>query len=268
MVSTNASFNDGSENTVSGARRGGRQNVQILYESLREEILSGELSPGAVISQVQLSNRLGVSRTPLREAIRLLEREGLVESEVNHRSRVASFSVSDLEQLYAMRVQLEALGIRVTIPRLGNDDLDGMESTLQRMSDHARAEDYEGWEPPHRAFHESLVSLAGERLVTTISQLYSHTERYRRYLMKDESQTWHIWPRSISVHRGIFEAVRDKDPVAASERLAHHYAVAGLSIIASLAPEYDPVTLRTALRGVSDEEPSEPVNPGAARLAE
>ena len=231
--------------------------MQLLYERLRQEILSGEMPPGEIISQLRLSERLGVSRTPLREAIRLLEREGLVETEVNHRSRVAPFSVSDLEQLYAMRVQLEALGIRATIPRLDSGDLDRMESLLSRMSDHAGAEDYEGWEPPHRAFHEGLVSLAGDRLVATISQLYSHTERYRRYLMKDESQTWHIWPRSVSVHRGIFEAVRDKDPEAASERLARHYAVAGLSIIASLAPEYDPATLRTALRAVTGKESSE-----------
>jgi hypothetical protein len=70
------------------------------------------------------------------------------------------------------------------------------------------------------------------------------------------------------VHWGIFEAVSDRDPAAAAERLAHHYAVAGLSIIASLAPEYDPVTLRTALRAVSGEEPSEPVNPEVARLAD
>lgn len=231
--------------------------MQLLYERIREEILSGEMPPGETISQLRLSERLGVSRTPLREAIRLLEREGLVDSEVNHRSRVAPFSVSDLEQLYAMRVQIEALGIRVTVPRLSTDDLESMEATLLRMSEYAGAEDYEGWEPPHRAFHESLVSLAGDRLVATISQLYSHTERYRRYLMKDESQTWHIWPRSISVHRGIFEAVRDKDLEAASERLARHYAVAGLSIIASLAPEYDPVTLRTALRAVTGKESSE-----------
>ena len=255
MARTNEAIGDGDGLTVSDARRSGRQNVQMLHERLREEILSGEMPPGAVISQVRLSERLGISRTPLREAIRLLEREGLVESEVNHRSRVTPLSVSDLEQLYAMRVQLEALSIRVTIPRLGAEDLERMESALLRMTDYAKAEDYEGWEPHHRVFHESLVFLAGDRLVETISQLYRHTERYRRYLMKEEDQTWHIWPRSIGVHRGIFEAVRDKDPAAASERLAHHYAVAGLSIIASLAPEYDPATLRAALRGVAGGNP-------------
>lgn len=239
-----------------GARRGAGQNaqglnVQLLHETLREEILSGEMPPGAVISQLRLSERLGVSRTPLREAIRLLEREGLVESEANHRSRVTPLSVSDLEQLYAMRVHLEALGASVTIPRLGADDLGVMESTLSRMSDCARTEDYEGWEPYHRAFHEGLVSLAGDRLVETISRLYRHTERYRRYLMKEEDQTWHIWPRSISVHREIFDAVCDRNPAAASEKLAHHYSVAGLSIIASLAPGYDPELLRAALRTVA-----------------
>lgn len=231
---------DGSEN-----RLGGRQNVKRVHERVREAIVSGELPAEAVLSQVRLAERLGVSRIPLREALRLLEREGLVESEVNHRVRVTPLSASDLEQLYAMRIQLEALGVRLTVPRLGNGDLARLEEYLARMDGFAMAEDYEGWESPHRAFHAALVAHGGDRLKDMISQLYDHAERYRRAFMLETSRAW---DKSMAEHREIFEVCREGDPVAASERLARHYSVTALSLSAAMAPEHEPLAVRTALR--------------------
>lgn len=238
------------ENSRAGSENqpGNRQNVKRVHELVREAILSGELPAAARLSQVRLAERLGVSRSPLREALRLLEREGLVESEVNHRVRVASFSVSDLEQLYAMRIHLEALGIRLTVPRLSSEDLTRLEENLARMDEFAGAEDYEEWEIPHRAFHAILVSQAGDRLVGTISELYDHAERYRRAFMHE---TYQAWDTSIVEHREIFEICRNRDPATTSERLARHYSVTALSVIAALAPEHEPLAVRTALRMVT-----------------
>src|SRR5689334_13784123 len=78
--------------------------AQAVYRRLYAEILAGELDPGKAISQIKLAERLGVSRTPLREALRMLERDGLVHAEPNRRVRVTPVSVDDLEQLYALRV--------------------------------------------------------------------------------------------------------------------------------------------------------------------
>ena len=91
-----------------------RDMTWTVYTSLRESILNGALPPGESLSQVQLATKLGVSRGPLREAVRMLQREGLVEAEVNRRGRVSSFSIDDLEQLYAMRIVHESLAIRIT----------------------------------------------------------------------------------------------------------------------------------------------------------
>jgi DNA-binding GntR family transcriptional regulator len=232
----------GSEN-----RLGERQNVKLVHQRVRQAILTGEIPAGSRLSQVRLAERLGVSRIPLREALRLLEREGLVESEVNHRVRVAPFSVSDLEQLYAIRIQLEALGVRLTVPHLEREDLARLEEILARMDEFAEAQDYEGWEVPHRAFHAALVAHAGGRLGDMISQLYDHAERYRRAFMLETSRAW---DKSVAEHREIFKVCKEGDPAAAAERLARHYSVTALSLIAAIAPEHEPLVVRTALRMV------------------
>src|SRR5438034_4316596 len=92
--------------------------TEVVHDRLRRAILRGEFDPRVPISQVQLAARLGVSRTPLREALRMLQREGLIDSEPNRRVRVAELSVVDLEQLYAARIVIEALATRIAVPTL------------------------------------------------------------------------------------------------------------------------------------------------------
>lgn len=234
-------------------RNGGRQNVTLAHERLREAILSGKLPAGAPISQVRLAEELGVSRTPLREALRLLEREGLVDSETNHRMRVADFSVSDLEQLYAMRIQLETLALRVGVPRMGEEEMRTLRDHFTSMREFAEAEDYEGWEGPHRAFHDHLVAGSGSRLVKMVGQLSDHAERYRRSYMTGTPQSWQT---SVEEHRAILEACEARDAALAAGRLARHYSIVVLGLIARLAPEHNPNVVRTALRAATCKDQS------------
>lgn len=222
-----------------------RRSVRFAHERVRRAILENELPAGAVISQVRLAEQLRISRTPLRESLRLLEREGLVESEVNHRVRVADVSMPDLEQLYAVRIQLESLGVRLTVPRLSDAELRRVGDDLAVMEDFARREDYEGWQTPHREFHRGLVRHSGERLIRMISEHSDHAERYRRIFLTEADQSW---SRSMDDHRSIFEACSAREPAVAAERLARHYSVIALGVISRLAPEYDPVAVRTALQ--------------------
>src|ERR1700727_4082035 len=82
------------------------------YDALRRALINADLVPGAVVSQVQLAAQLNISRTPLREALRQLQSEGLLEGDFNRRLRVAPLSVDDLEQVAAMRIVLESLGVQ------------------------------------------------------------------------------------------------------------------------------------------------------------
>jgi DNA-binding GntR family transcriptional regulator len=217
----------------------------LAHERIRQAILNGELAAGTVLKQGELAERYDVGRTPLREALRLLEREGLVEAEPQRRARVAGFSVDDLEELYAMRIELETLAVRYTVPRLSEEDLRKLADHLARMEEAARAEDYEGWQGPHRAFHSGLVARAGERLLGTVSLLSDHAERYRHVYTVETPRGW---ATGIPEHRAILEAAEAGDPAAAAERLARHYGTVSLGLLTVMAPEHEPALLRTALR--------------------
>jgi DNA-binding GntR family transcriptional regulator len=230
------------ENTISG-----RDSTEIAYLQLRRAIVRCEIPSGVHLSQRELSEILGVGRTPLREALRMLQREGLVEAEPNHRVRVADFSVPDLEQLYAMRISLEALAIRLTVPLLQADDLRRLEGYLTEMAGLPTPEEYERWEVPHRAFHLGLVAHAGTRIVTMVAQLSDHAERYRRFYSNEAPRAFE---RGMREHRAIVDACLARDPGLAAERLARHYSSVALGTLAVLAPEYDPVLVRTALHSV------------------
>src|SRR5207237_8971315 len=117
------------ENTISG-----RDSTEVAYLQLRRAIVRCEIPSGVQLSQRELSQLTGVGRKPLSNALRMLQREGLVEAEPNHRVRVADFSISDLEQLYAMRISLEALAIRLTVPLLQADELRRLEGFFTEMA--------------------------------------------------------------------------------------------------------------------------------------
>ena len=151
----------------------------MAYARLRNAILRGEIAPGAAPSQVALAAELGVSRTPLREALRLLEREGLILSEPNHRARVAEFSIADLEELYLTRIALEAVAARITVPKLRPEDFGELEGCMAQMDHYARRNDWQRAEAPHMAFHTRLVHGAGDRVTAQIIQLAEHAARYR-----------------------------------------------------------------------------------------
>ena len=108
-------------------------NTGTVHAVLRKVILAGELAPGRTLSQVQLAKQYGVSRIPVREALRRLQEEGLVEGERNHRLRVAPLSLTELEALYTQRILLESFGVYYTVPRLDEAALTSLEGTLGRM---------------------------------------------------------------------------------------------------------------------------------------
>lgn len=223
--------------------------VSTVHARLRDALIRGELEAGSILSQVQLAERYGVSRTPLREALRLLEREGLVVSEPRRRVRVAPVSLDDLDQLYAMRITLEALGIRLTVPRLTDSALEHIGELERTMRRHAENEDYDAWHEPHRQFHEAFVSLAGDRIVAEVRALADHAERYR-YCYTTELPT--AWSQGIIEHRAIYEAARRRDARATAMELARHYARVAINAAALIAPEHDPRTVREALRCTLD----------------
>jgi DNA-binding GntR family transcriptional regulator len=220
--------------------------TEVVHDRLRADILRGAFDPREPISQVQLAKRLGVSRTPLREALRMLQREGLIDSEPNRRVRVTALTVGDLEQLYAARIMIDSLRTRLVVPRLTSDDLAELERRLQAM---AGERDLDAWDVHHRVFHDLLKRRVGERLDRIAQELFDHTERYRRVYLAEPR----AWLAAAREHTAIFEACRGGDAAAASHHVARHLGTTALTIIAMAEPERDPVPVREALRMVTGE---------------
>jgi DNA-binding GntR family transcriptional regulator len=217
--------------------------ARAVYDRLYSEILAGQLDPGKPVSQIKLAERLGVSRTPLREALRMLERDGLIHSEPNRKVRVTPVSVDDLEQLYALRVTVEALAIRITVPRLTDADLARLHRSVEAMEAAADGHDLEGWEAPHREFHLRLCGHAGKRFTRLAADLAAHAERYRRIYLAEPI----AWSSAASEHREILQAAESGAGAVAADRLARHLARTALTLIAAVAPEHDALPLRTAV---------------------
>jgi DNA-binding GntR family transcriptional regulator len=222
--------------------------TEVVHDRLRQAILRGELDARAPISQVRLAATLGVSRTPLREALRMLQREGLIDSEPNRRVRVVELSMADLEQVYASRVLLEALAVRLTVPRYTPADTAALGAALAEMNRLLEGGDVDAWESAHRRFHELLRLHAGERIERLARDLADHSERYRRVYMAEHR----AWPAAAREHTAVVEACEAGDGATASARLVRHLARTALTLIALMDPAHEPTPVREALRLVTE----------------
>jgi DNA-binding GntR family transcriptional regulator len=219
----------------------GRQGASQVHDRVREAILNADLAPGMVMSQVALADELGVSRTPLREALRRLQGEGLIEAEPNRRVRVAPITASDVEELYALRVTIEVESLRLSMPHLRSEHIARLQGYLAEMDHYAEVKDYGGWTVPHAAFHAQLTALAGERFSLLLKQLFDHAERYRRLHIGHGPTAWG------ADHRGILEAVKAGDTDKGAQLLARHFARTAFEVIEFVEPGYEPVRLRQVL---------------------
>ncbi len=243
---------------MSGGEPGG-EGVLPLYRRLRKMILDGAFQPGAMLSQVKLAESLGVSRIPLREALRMLQNEGLIEAEHHQRARVPAFEPAIVDSLYASRILLEALGIRLTIPHIDQADTQALNQTLADLDEVAarKDSDLDAWEVRHRRFHGLLVHAAEASQRQRMARLADQCEYYRRLYYRLVSQ--HTLTRPVEAiaaeHRAIADACFQGKADLAASLLARHYARTALTVLGQMAPEFDPVAIRMALQIVGADSP-------------
>lgn len=225
-----------------------RRATSAAHAQVRTLILSGRLRPGTVISQVELANDLGISRTPLREALRMLQEEGLVESEPNRRTRVAEFDPTEMDAIYGIRLLLEALGMRLTLPTLSAQAVEDAARLLDELEALRGPDAGEQWHHAHHAFHETFVSGAPEAL---FAQIVSHAQRSERYMYVEAHTSAPDADGRVAEHRQILQHVQAREFNEAVVTTARHLARTPMLILADLAAETEPTGIRAALTMIS-----------------
>ena len=153
---------------------------ELVLTGLRTDILTGELGPGDQVVQELLAERYGVSRVPLREALKTLESEGQVVYYPHRGYFVAELSVADLMEVYRLRSLLEAEAIRHAVPALNDGDVDDLADLLAEVDAASRAEDVLAMTAANRRFHFAIFDAAGmPRLTRLLHQLWDATDAYR-----------------------------------------------------------------------------------------
>lgn len=232
----------------------GRPGSDATLDRVRAMILSGELAPGTVVSQLQLARDLGVSTTPLREALRQLQAEGLLENELNRRPRVASLDIEDLHAVYSTRILLESLAVAVTVPRMDDHDVAALHDDLAQMRALASTSELDAWAAVHSRFHRRLVAGAPKESSATMSNFFDRAERYRRLSAAgDQPRGWVTADRE---HELIVNACAAGNGGVAARELGHHLARTALLLSAVFAPDVDPLAIRLALRMASSLGPA------------
>ena len=212
---------------ISDARR---TSVEV-HAHLRELITGGVLPPGTLLKQAELARVFAVSRTPLREAFRMLQEEGLISAEPNQRSRVLGFDPDELELLYAGRVTLECLGVRLTAGRMSTDETRSARAAMREMDRAHRAGDLSGWSVAHHRFHRLLIARCGSVVLRTSASYAEQSERYVRAYQNHHDA---FVERQLE-HAAILDAVRDGHAHQAVELMAHHLAGTALRVMADFA---------------------------------
>lgn len=240
----------------SAPRPSERRSTEWAHDELRRRIISGELAPGSVISQATIAGELGISRTPLREAVRRLQEEGLLLGEPNRRLRVAEASPDDLDQLYAMRIAMESLALTVGVPRMDAGVTDGLAAALERMERSVLDGRLDLVDEPHREFHRLLVAPAGERFERQARVLWDHTVRYRAvYVHADVVDLSRLLLDAHVEHASILEAVRQGDGSLAGARLARHYARTARTAFSAIDAAREPEAIEAALAVAEERVP-------------
>lgn len=193
-----------------------------VHEFLKAEILANRYPPGSELLEVPLSEELGVSRGPVREALRSLESEGLVQITPRRGAVVVSLTKRDFLEAYQVRETLEALGVRLAVPRLSDADLDALDARLDVMAIHAAAGDVDAFFEVNAAFHEAFMEATENRkLIEIYRRLMAQMGPYRRPSARLRGNV----ERSIAEHREILVAVRRRDVEGAVGLLIKHVEV-------------------------------------------
>jgi DNA-binding GntR family transcriptional regulator len=212
--------------------------VQVIADELRRQVLSGQYRPGQRLPEAALAQELGVSRPPLREAMRLLEHEGLLTSEPRHGMFVTPLTVEDIREIYSLRSALESLAMDLALPLEDRARLQPLRDSVDRMRRCVLEGDLAALTVENFQFHREMTALAGhkrlqrayESLIGQLQMCMAMNLRFRESLIGNRNDV-------VERHEMLIRLVEAGDVTAVKHALANHGDRAFLSDLEHLLAE-------------------------------
>ena len=191
----------------------------VVFNTLRQAILTGELKPGERLMEIHLADRLGVSRTPIREAIRKLELEGLVTMIPRRGAEVAQITEKSMKDVLEVRRALDALCAELACDRITDEELENLRLACDAFETAVKTKDAKKIAQADVALHDIIVRATGnQRLIKLVNNLSEQMYRYRFEYIKDSSQHQNL----IDEHRIIYQSIVCKDKKTAADAARTH----------------------------------------------
>ena len=193
--------------------------TERVYQQLRQNILSGKYKDGEALTELGVAKELNVSRTPVREALRQLELEELIEIRQNRGAVVKGISIDDIRDIFEIRSMIESMAAARAAVEGTEEDFERLEETLDLTQFYLDRQNYEKLESMDGRFHQQLYDICKSRMLRRIlKDLHNYVGRSRGASLKTEGRA----QDSILEHRHILEAMRARDVEAARERMLEH----------------------------------------------
>lgn len=206
----------------------------VVFNTLRQAILTGELKPGERLMEIHLANKLGVSRTPIREAIRKLELEGLVTMIPRRGAEVAQITEKSMNDVLEVRRAVDALCVELACERISDEALQNLKVACDEFAEQVKTKDVKKIAQADVALHNIIVEATGnQRLISLVNTLSEQMYRYRFEYIKDFSQHESL----IEEHRVIYESIVKKDKKTAADAAKLHIDNQEKAIIAQIRLE-------------------------------
>ena len=213
----------------------------VVFNTLRRAILTGELKPGERLMEIHLANKLGVSRTPIREAIRKLELEGLVIMIPRRGAEVAQITEKSLKDVLEVRRALDALCVELACDRISEEEKAQLKQACDAFERATRTKNVTAIAEADVALHDIIVQATGnQRLIQLINNLSEQMYRYRFEYIKDESRHDNL----VEEHRMIYESIMENDKERAAQAAKLHIDNQEKSIIRQIHLENEQLEMR------------------------
>ena len=191
----------------------------VVFHTLREAILKGDLKPGERLMELQLASQLGVSRTPIREAIRMLEQEGLAVTMPRKGAEVAKMTLKGMEDVLEIRAALDELASQLACERITEQQLERLKDKKNNFERMLESGNVKKIAEADVSFHDVIYEATGNpKLVNMLNNLREQIYRYRVEYLKDEKN----YPILIKEHEAIFQALVNRDKEAAKVSIGEH----------------------------------------------